>query len=120
MHELAVTENLLEITIRHAKQANASKVTDLFIVVGQLSSIIGDSVQFYWDLISVGTPAEKAKLHFDRREAKFKCLSCEQVFVPLSDSFVCPSCSNEKVKVISGNEFYLESILIENLSDDKE
>lgn len=117
MHELSVTENLLEITLRHARQANALRVTDINIVVGQLSSIVGDSVQFYWDMISAGTIAEKAVLHFDRREAEMKCLNCGEQFKPQSESFLCPRCNLNQVKVISGNEFYLESILVENNSE---
>jgi hydrogenase nickel incorporation protein HypA/HybF len=117
VHELSVTENLLEITLRHARQANALRVTDINIVVGQLSSIVGDSVQFYWDMISAGTIAEKAVLHFDRREAEMKCLNCGEQFKPQSESFLCPRCNLNQVKVISGNEFYLESILVENNSE---
>jgi hydrogenase nickel incorporation protein HypA/HybF len=114
VHELSVTENLLEITLRHARQANAVRVSDIYIVVGQLSSIVGDSVQFYWDMISAGTIAEKSKLHFERREAELACMNCGERFKIQTDSFLCPRCNLNQVRVISGNEFYLESILVEN------
>jgi hydrogenase nickel incorporation protein HypA/HybF len=117
VHELSVTENLLEITLRHAKQANAVRVSDIYIVVGQLSSIVGDSVQFYWDMISAGTIAEKSILHFERREAELECLNCGEHFKYQSDTFICPRCNLNQVKVISGNEFYLESILVENKAE---
>jgi len=39
------------------KKANASKVTGINLVIGQLSSIVDDSIQFYWDTISEGTIA---------------------------------------------------------------
>ena len=55
MHELAVTESILNIAVQHASQAGAVRVTDLNLVIGQLSSIFDDSVQFYWDMISEGT-----------------------------------------------------------------
>ena len=66
MHELPVTESILENTLRHARGAKAVGVTDVYLVIGQLSSIIDDSVQFYWDMISEGTIAEGASLHFKR------------------------------------------------------
>ncbi len=50
MHELAVTERVLEISLRHAEAAHATRITQIHLVVGQLSSIVDDSVQFYWDL----------------------------------------------------------------------
>jgi hydrogenase nickel incorporation protein HypA/HybF len=75
MHELTITESLLEIVLRHADKAGAHRVRDLFLVIGQLSSIVDDSVQFYWDIISDGTIAEGAKLHFNRIATEIECLS---------------------------------------------
>ena len=57
MHELSVTEALLEIALRHAQAAQARQITGLHVVIGQLSSVIDDSVQFYWDFVSAGTLA---------------------------------------------------------------
>ena len=78
MHELAVTESILNIAVQHASQAGAVRVTDLHLVIGQLSSIVDDSVQFYWDMISEGTICAGAELHFERRPATLKCLDCDQ------------------------------------------
>ena len=74
MHELSVTQSILEISLRHASDANARKITNLYLVVGQLATIVDDSVQFYWDMISEGTIAEGATLHFKRLPAKLICL----------------------------------------------
>jgi len=63
MHELAVTESILEIATQTAKEHAATKVTDIYLRLGQLSSIVDESVQFYWDIISQGTLAEGAELH---------------------------------------------------------
>lgn len=113
MHELAVTENLLEIANRHAIQANAVRVTDLFVVIGTLSSIVDDSVQFYWDFVTQDSICQGAKLHFERLPARLLCLSCGQEYTLSNDLTVCPQCSSPQVKVVSGEEFYLESIAIE-------
>jgi hydrogenase nickel incorporation protein HypA/HybF len=74
MHELSVTESILEISLRHAQEASAKRITNLYLVIGQLASIIDDSVQFYWDIISKGTIADGATLHFRRLPAKLICL----------------------------------------------
>ena len=113
MHELAVTQSLLEIALRHADAAHATRITDLYIVVGQLSSMIDDSVQFYWDIISQNTAAEGAKLHFQRIAAEMLCLKCNHRFPLETDGFACPHCGGTQVKVTAGEEFYLESIEVE-------
>ncbi len=113
MHELSITESILEITLRHARQAQAKKITDLFLVVGQLSSIVDDSVQFYWDFVSQGTEAEGARLHFRRIPAELVCQSCQRRFDWNGEDVLCPDCHSAQVKVASGEEFYLESIVAE-------
>lgn len=113
MHELSVTESILEIALRHANQAGASRVTSLHIVVGQLASIVDDSVQFYWDIISQNTAAEKAQLHFRRIPVELHCLNCNLNYQPGKGDLACPACGSIQVKVINGEEFYLEAIEVE-------
>lgn len=113
MHELSVTESILEIALRHADQANARRVTHLYLVIGQLASIVDDSVQFYWDIISKNTIADGATLHFKRLPATMLCLECNQQYRPGEDGFVCPACHSDHVKVITGEEFYMEAIDVE-------
>lgn len=109
MHELAVTENILAIALRHAAQSGATKITDLHLVVGELSSIVDDSVQFYWDIISDGTPAAGATLHFRRVPAQLSCRSCGQTYSP-RENLPCPACGSLDIAIIAGEEFYLEAI----------
>jgi hydrogenase nickel incorporation protein HypA/HybF len=112
MHELAVTESILDIAQKHAIQAQAARVTDIYIVMGKLSSIVDDSIQFYWDMISQDTMCVGAKLHFNRTPAKLACLNCGNNY-NLDDGLTpCPQCSSTQVKVISGEEFWVDSIEI--------
>ncbi len=113
MHELSVTESLLEIAQRHAAQAGARRVTDLYLVIGRLASIVDDSVQFYWDAISQGTICEGAKLHFERVPAKLFCLNCGETYLMPQDLIPCPKCGSDRVKVLNGTEFHLDSIGVE-------
>ncbi|RPH59991.1 MAG: hydrogenase maturation nickel metallochaperone HypA [Chloroflexi bacterium] len=113
MHELAVTQSILEIAVRHAEQQNAAKITDLYLVIGQLSSTVDDSVQFYWDMISDGTIAKGAKLHFKRIPAELACLDCNETFSLTGKDLFCPACSSTRVRVINGNQFFLEAINVE-------
>jgi hydrogenase nickel incorporation protein HypA/HybF len=117
MHELAVTESILNIATRHAMQANAVRVTDVQLVIGQLSSIVDESVQFYWDMIAEGTICAGARLHFERKPATLKCLACDHTYTLTGELTDCPNCHNARIKVVTGEEFYVDSIEIEAISD---
>jgi hydrogenase nickel incorporation protein HypA/HybF len=113
MHELAVTESILNIAMKHASQEQAKKVTNLYLVIGRLSSIIDDSVQFYWDIVADGTLCEGSTLHFKRIPAEMHCLNCDHQYVLDSELTPCPVCGSMQLKVISGDQFYLDSMEIE-------
>lgn len=114
MHELTITESLLEIALRHADKANANRITDLYLVIGELSSVVDDSVQFYWDIVAKDTPAEGANLHFQRKATEIQCRDCEKIYHPTNNIMACPNCESINIKILSGEEFFLEAINIEN------
>jgi hydrogenase nickel incorporation protein HypA/HybF len=111
MHELAVTENVLKIALKHTPEGR--RVREINIVVGQLSSIVNDSVQFYWDMVSEATPAAGAKLHFQRIPAELQCQDCQTRYPPAKDELACPNCHGLRAKIVTGEEFYIESIEVE-------
>ena len=117
MHELALTQNILDIAIKHAEKANAKKVNTIYLVIGQLSSVVDDSVSFYWDMISEGTIAEGASLQFRRIPTKMSCNKCNKEYDPTPGNFACPYCGSESVTVKQGNEFFLEAIDIDSDAD---
>jgi hydrogenase nickel incorporation protein HypA/HybF len=114
MHELSVTESILEIVLRHANQAGAKRVMKIDLVIGQLASIVDDSVQFYWELIAKDTLAENAVLQFRRIPLSMHCLDCQNQFEPGGDQFACPACGGNRLQITTGREFYVESIDIES------
>ena len=113
MHELSVTESLLKIALEHAEKANARRVTDLNLVIGDLASMVDDSIQFYWEIIARGTIAEQATLNFRRVPAQLQCMTCFERYNPSDRELACPKCNGVNVKIITGEEFALESIEVE-------
>jgi hydrogenase nickel incorporation protein HypA/HybF len=114
MHELPITENLLAITLRHATTAQATRVLRVHCAIGQLSSIVDDSVQFYWNLIAKDTIAAGATLTFKRVPATFRCLACQAAFnLHQQQDFTCPHCGSLDVMITGGDDLRLDSIEVE-------
>ena len=113
MHELAVTQSVLEIAIENAKKAEAKKITAINLQIGQLASLVDDSIQFYWDILSEGTIAIGAQLIIDRIPTCMRCFDCSTVFQPIPESFDCPNCKGFRVQVVQGDEMRIVSIDVE-------
>ncbi len=118
MHELAITESLLNIASDYAIKNYAQRIISLNIIIGELSNIIGDSVQFYWDIISENTICEKSVLIFNKIPAKFICQACKNEFEINGELIPCPICSSMNLSMIQGDEFLLNSIEIEKVIGD--
>ena len=112
MHELPITQSILNIALKHANEANAKRIENIHIVMGELSTNVDDSVQFYWDIIAKDTLAEGAKLNFRRVPAEMQCQSCSEKFHP-NDEYLCRKCGSAQVKIVAGEEFYVEAIDID-------
>ncbi len=113
MHELAVTQSILDISLRHAQKVDAKRIVTINLVVGKFSSVVDDSVQFYWDMIAEGTIAQGARLNFERVPAEMKCQDCGHTFEPDDNTFACPECLSPRVRVTKGDELRVESIDVE-------
>jgi hydrogenase nickel incorporation protein HypA/HybF len=114
MHELAVTENILEIVDRHAQEAEAERVLRIHLVIGELSSIVDNCVQFYFDYLSEDSVAEGAELVFKRIPISLRCKACGHQWQPEDAAdWTCPSCGLAKAGVTAGREFYVDSIEVE-------
>jgi hydrogenase nickel incorporation protein HypA/HybF len=113
MHELGVTQNILQIAIEHGQKAGAKKIRAINLVIGGLSGIIDESVQFYFDFVSKETMAEGAKLIFKKVPVRFRCRSCGKEFDFQGEQWTCPDCGSSGPEIVTGREFYLESIEVE-------
>ena len=113
MHELPITRDILNIALNEAKAAQSAKINTIYLVVGELSGVSSECVQFYFDFLKKGDAAEEARLDIRNVPAEFKCRECNTVF-SLQDSYwICPHCQGINVEMLSGKECYIESLEVE-------
>ncbi len=113
VHELSITESILSIVLEKATTAQASRVTRVSLTVGKLSGVVGDSVEFYFELLSRDTVAAGAVLTIDQPQARLRCRDCSCEFMPADIDWTCPNCQNRGVDIMSGREFFVDSIEVE-------
>jgi len=113
MHELGVIQSMLDIVIEQSRAAQVKKIARINLVIGEMSSIVDDCLQFYFDFLSKDTIAGGASLSFQRVPTQFRCHDCGTVFAPQDSHWSCPNCQQWRVEVVAGQEFYVDSIEVE-------
>ena len=109
MHELPVVLDMIRTVEEEVGKRDLHKVDRIDLVIGELSSIVGESVQMYFDVASENSVCAGAKLTFDHRPAMLRCTECGREF-PHEKSFSCPDCGGDAVLVKdTGREFYIRS-----------
>lgn len=113
MHELSITQGLVDLVLEHAKKSGAGKVLKVNVVAGELSGYVDECMQFYYEQLSKGTIAEDAKLSFKRIPTQGRCRDCGHEFLIDKLSWMCPKCNKNNVQLVKGMELFVESIEVD-------
>ncbi len=110
MHELPAVEDIIRTLDRESEERNISSITEVHMIIGELSSYVGECVQMYFDILSKGHTCEGAKLFISHTKAKLRCSCCGLLFDHGRD-FLCPSCRGDgRLVKGTGEEFLISSI----------
>jgi hydrogenase nickel incorporation protein HypA/HybF len=113
MHEYSITESILSLALKKANEAKAGKITRINLVLGELSGVVGECVQQYFEILGKDTVARGAALSVEMKPTTLRCRKCAKVFIPADRKWECPDCHELSVEIVSGRECYLESIEVE-------
>lgn len=106
MHELSLTQSLIDIVEDYARREEFTRVNVLRLTFGRLAGIERSALEFTFEIQSKGTKAEGARLEFDIRPAILYCTACKRESVSDSDGFnpLCPFCGGGEVLLKGGTE----------------
>jgi hydrogenase nickel incorporation protein HypA/HybF len=113
MHELPILRSIVDVALRHAEEAGATRVVAVDLEVGELRDLDEAWMQRYFDFVTAGTTAEAATLRVRRSKALFLCRACGATFafdLRSGSRVVCAACSSNKIELTTGNELRIESI----------
>jgi|UniRef100_A0A7V3PUH5 hydrogenase nickel incorporation protein HypA/HybF len=109
MHEFTITWHLFNQILTAARQANARRVLRVKLLIGEHSSIVPESVKFYFDQLRAEPLIQHTELEFTRVPLRLRCPKCGQEFSELEEACSC----NAGAEIIGGDELLIESIDIE-------
>jgi len=110
MHELSLTQNILDVALQNAGEKQLVRVN---LLIGQFSDEREEAIRFYWDDLAKDTPAHSAELTFKWVKAEMKCLDCGTIFHPAEETALCTVCQSYHLKLLNGDDVRLDSIDVE-------
>jgi len=113
MHELAITQSLVELALDEAERAGAATIIGVRATVGHMCGIVPESMLIYFAELTRGTMAEGATLHLEVVRTVARCSACLKVFEPECVPWLCPDCAGRRLAILQGEELRLESIEVD-------
>ena len=113
MHELQITERILNVVLQHAAGQDIHRIVRIHLRIGELSDLEDEWVQHYFDYLSRGTLAEHAKLAITRAPIVVACHSCSYSFELKKDQLgqvTCPECGEGRLELVSGRGYLIENM----------
>jgi hydrogenase nickel incorporation protein HypA/HybF len=110
MHELSITQSVVEIC---EKNAGGRRVLAVTLELGELSGIVPDAVEFCFEACTKGTLLEGARLIINRVAPKGTCRECGSEFPVNAYYDSCPSCGGYTVELMRGEEMRVKELEVE-------
>ena len=113
MHEMSLTEGVVEIVREEARKQGFSRVKTVWLEIGALSAVDPSAMEFCFDAATRGTLAEGARLEIICTPGQGWCLDCEKT-VKLEERFgACPECGRSHVQMTGGDEMRVRELEVE-------
>lgn len=113
MHELAITESVIDLINQEARDKNFRKVLGISLRVGEYSGLIPECIREFFPIAAKGSIAEGAELDIQPVPAAFRCLECGYEGRVDRKAACCPSCQSAAIRMTAGREFFVESLKVE-------
>lgn len=113
MHELGIAYAALDQALQQARLAGGQHVARIGLRVGVLSGVDPDALQFAFEAILPGTPADGAVIEIDPIAAVAFCSACNQEFTTdVAHLCECPTCGRPTADFRKGRELELTRLEI--------
>ena len=113
MHELSITQSILDISLKAAKEQHATRIRAIRLKIGAFSGVVPECVQMYLDVLAKGTPAEGAKIETETIPLRVQCRDCGATGEIDRRHIACPVCGSVNLHRISGREFLVDSLEVD-------
>ncbi len=121
MHEVSVVSDIVNAILKELEKHNAERVEEVTLVIGDLTNLGEEQMEFAYEIVTKGTILEGSKLIIEKEEIRVLCKKCgyegevenlqsdyDNHFIPILS---CPKCKGD-VKVTAGQTCCVKNLRI--------
>lgn len=110
MHEMSLAESVLQLMEDAARRDHFTKVTAVWLEIGQLSGVEPEALLFCFDAVVRDSLAQGARLEIITLPGTGWCMACAKT-VPMTEVFgECPQCGGYPLQVTGGTEMRVKEL----------
>jgi hydrogenase nickel incorporation protein HypA/HybF len=110
MHELSLVMALIDQVGEICRQEQAERLLRIEVVVGALSGVERDPLEFCFGIAAEDTVAAGATLVVEEVPVTVACRACGARSDPELPLLCCSACRSHDVEVVAGRDFYIKAI----------
>lgn len=120
MHEMGITQSILEASFDAAEKAGATRITEIRITVGEMTEVVDFALQFAFEALTPDTMAQGATLTVRMLSPKSRCRECDLTYDHDRFQMICPACGSMDIEQLQGHELQIDSIEADNGEESSE
>ena len=113
MHELGITQSIVEIAEKTAREQKAIKVLSVTVEIGELSGVIADAVEFCFEACIQDTLLAQSRLIINQIPGRGRCNDCGAELKIDPMTFNCDTCGSYSIQRTQGDELTIKEVEIE-------
>lgn len=106
MHELSITQGVVRTVAEHT---GGRRVTGVRLRIGALSGVVPEAIRFCFELATVGTPLDGARLEIEDEPGRGRCRTCGDEFAMPDLLPRCP-CGSTDAEVVAGRSLTVATV----------
>ena len=110
MREHDIIQTVFEQVTQQLQGGFSTRVAAVNFARGEVFELDEPSIRAAWQKFSTGTLLERAEIKFRLIRADVQCMACFQKYRPEARRIHCPHCGSFGAKILTGEEFSLDSI----------
>jgi hydrogenase nickel incorporation protein HypA/HybF len=113
MHEMSLTEGVLQILQDSAKSQGFKRVKTVWLEIGELAGVEVEAMRFCFGVVMQGTLADQARLEIIIVPGQAWCAKCEKSVAVQQRFDVCPDCGSYPLQITGGDQMRVKELEVE-------